>query len=402
METVGKLNNGDTCGFGMGLFVESYRGLKHIQHGGATSGYRSYIGRFPDEAFAVVLLGNCSSIDPRGKSLEVADIFLSDHFEDSASDSDSQPQPTVESMAPFTGNYWNQNDQAVTIRLVDEQLWFAIQGGPTIALEAVGESRFELTGIGVSQQVEFRKDDSGGYSLHEIAEGKEIDSYERYEPAQYTASELTSYVGTFYSPELDTTYTVDVENNALVVRHLRFPRNVLVPVVRDVFSNSAWRFSMLAFERDPEGAVCGFRVSSMRCKNVRFQKLSMALTPSLRKSLAWSMLETLNDAALERTQERFQTLKGSSEFYIRESELNDVGYTLLGQNRIRAAILVFKLNAETFPASWNAYDSLGEAYARNGEPRLAIENYEKSIQLNPDNQVGREALKQLKSQRDDR
>jgi hypothetical protein len=42
---------------------------------------------------------------------------------------------------------------------------------------------------------------------------------------------------------------------------------------------------------------------------------------------------------------------------------------------------VFKLNVKLFPGSWNVYDSLGEAYADNGNADEAIENYEASLKI---------------------
>ncbi len=46
--------------------------------------------------------------------------------------------------------------------------------------------------------------------------------------------------------------------------------------------------------------------------------------------------------------------------------------------------------------SWNAFDSLGEAYMKAGNKELAIENYEKSLKLNPGSKSGTEALNYLK------
>ena len=46
--------------------------------------------------------------------------------------------------------------------------------------------------------------------------------------------------------------------------------------------------------------------------------------------------------------------------------------------------------------SWNTYDSLGEAYAKAGDTALAIQNYEKSVQLNPKNEARIAALAKLK------
>src|SRR5664280_2135547 len=58
-----------------------------------------------------------------------------------------------------------------------------------------------------------------------------------------------------------------------------------------------------------------------------------------------------------------------------------------------------KAAIQEYPKSWNCYDSLGEAYMKAGQKELAIENYAKSIELNPDNKNGVEMLKKLKEQR---
>ena len=59
------------------------------------------------------------------------------------------------------------------------------------------------------------------------------------------------------------------------------------------------------------------------------------------------------------------------------------------------AIEIFKLNVEAYPQCWNVYHSLGEAYMRHGEKEFAIQNYEKSLELNPQNTNAAEMLKKL-------
>jgi Flp pilus assembly protein TadD len=59
------------------------------------------------------------------------------------------------------------------------------------------------------------------------------------------------------------------------------------------------------------------------------------------------------------------------------------------------SIRVFQLNVELHPDSWNVYDSLGEAYMDNGDKEMAIQNYKKSVDLNPKNTNGAETLKKL-------
>jgi hypothetical protein len=80
-----------------------------------------------------------------------------------------------------------------------------------------------------------------------------------------------------------------------------------------------------------------------------------------------------------------------------EATLNNLGYQLINQDKIDEAIEIFRFNCKTYPESWNTYDSLGEAYMRNGETELAILNYEKSIELNPGSVNGKQILGKLKN-----
>ena len=53
--------------------------------------------------------------------------------------------------------------------------------------------------------------------------------------------------------------------------------------------------------------------------------------------------------------------------------------------KVDEAIKIFELNVEMFPEAFNPYDSLGEAYMIKGDKKLAIKNYAKSLELNPQN-----------------
>ena len=79
-----------------------------------------------------------------------------------------------------------------------------------------------------------------------------------------------------------------------------------------------------------------------------------------------------------------------------EKLLNRIGYELLGNKQVAAAVAVFEQNVKLYPDSWNAYDSLAEAYAADGDLRLAIQYYQKSLKLNPDNANAKIALRQLR------
>lgn len=104
----------------------------------------------------------------------------------------------------------------------------------------------------------------------------------------------------------------------------------------------------------------------------------------------------LAKGATEALQEYRDWRKGrKAEEVVSESQMNRIGYNLMGMKRLKDAIEVFKLNVEDYPQSSNTYDSLGEAYRENGDKELAIKNYQRSVELNPNNTSGIEALKKL-------
>jgi 3-oxoadipate enol-lactonase len=80
-----------------------------------------------------------------------------------------------------------------------------------------------------------------------------------------------------------------------------------------------------------------------------------------------------------------------------EQEMNLIGYRYLQDGKTKDAIALFKLNTIAFPGSWNVYDSLGEAYLKDGQNDLAIKNYEKSLGLEPKNENARKVVKELKA-----
>jgi tetratricopeptide (TPR) repeat protein len=80
---------------------------------------------------------------------------------------------------------------------------------------------------------------------------------------------------------------------------------------------------------------------------------------------------------------------------VSEQRLNTLGYELLRAKKRRESLAVFALNAELYPQSFNVYDSLADAYAESGEKELAMKNYRRSLELNPQNKNATERLKKL-------
>jgi tetratricopeptide (TPR) repeat protein len=79
--------------------------------------------------------------------------------------------------------------------------------------------------------------------------------------------------------------------------------------------------------------------------------------------------------------------------------MNQLGGDLLYfgkfENHKQLGLEVLKVNSLLFPLSFNVYDSYADALAQNGKIRDAIRMYQKSLLLNPNNEGGKEALKNL-------
>jgi len=106
-----------------------------------------------------------------------------------------------------------------------------------------------------------------------------------------------------------------------------------------------------------------------------------------------TVIEKDAQAAVKQYRELKETQKDAYDFGVQQ--LNNLGYRLLQMKRTKDAIEIFKLNVEMYPKAANTYDSLGEAYMENGDKNLAIQNYKKSLELNPKNDNAVEKLKKL-------
>ena len=78
-----------------------------------------------------------------------------------------------------------------------------------------------------------------------------------------------------------------------------------------------------------------------------------------------------------------------------EATVNRVGYDAMNILDAEAALPVFRWNAERFPRSSNAHDSLGEAYRAAGQLHRARDSYRRALTLDPTNDRIRTTINDL-------
>ena len=75
--------------------------------------------------------------------------------------------------------------------------------------------------------------------------------------------------------------------------------------------------------------------------------------------------------------------------------LNKLGFALLNDDQIDKAISVFTVNTKLFPNVANTFDSLAVSYEEKGDKTNAILNYNKALELDPEFDSSKQALKRL-------
>lgn len=93
-------------------------------------------------------------------------------------------------------------------------------------------------------------------------------------------------------------------------------------------------------------------------------------------------------------------LKNPSNYEASERDFNRLGYQFLRLQKCDNALEVFDSATLIFPKSWNVFDSYGEALHQCGKKEDAIKMYQKSVELNSENENGIQMLLKIKKEID--
>jgi CubicO group peptidase (beta-lactamase class C family) len=115
LQRPGTLNSGKTLDYAKGFFVEDFRGLPTVRHGGSWGGYRAELLRFPQQHFSVVCLCNRSDSDPEKRADKIAELFLaprmnsSERKQDDSEEIKNRPEVALASgeLQQYPGAYFS-------------------------------------------------------------------------------------------------------------------------------------------------------------------------------------------------------------------------------------------------------------------------------------------------------
>jgi CubicO group peptidase (beta-lactamase class C family) len=243
-QKAGHFNDGRAHGYGLGLFVGTYKGLHEVYHSGSTAGYSAFLTRFPDQKVSVAVLCNASNAPATQYAHAVADVYLGDRVKPVA----TAPGPTAAEIAANAGLYRSTMTGVAMVI-----------GGDR---EALRGRRWTFDGHGGAIAAD---------QTAEVSSAMTAERYERVPAAHYTDAELAAFVGSYTSDEAETVLNAVVENHALVLKRRPDTTITLTPTYADAFT-ADHGLGTVIFRRDTGGKVTGLSVVEDRVWDLRFKK----------------------------------------------------------------------------------------------------------------------------------
>lgn len=179
MHVRGRLTNGDTIDYALGLFISDYRGVHRVEHSGSTAGYRAELLRFPGKGLAIAVLCNAASAVPTRYSSQLVDSLLAPALGPAVAARNQRPRadsstwhPGESDLAAFTGTYYSPDvETAVEVSVRNGALTLFRRPATRSVLRPASADAF--TGFG--SRVWFTRDESGRVAALHVGTSRAYD-----------------------------------------------------------------------------------------------------------------------------------------------------------------------------------------------------------------------------------
>jgi len=173
----GRLTNGDTITYALGLVVSDYRGVPRVEHSGATAGYRAELLRFPGRGLAIAVLCNAASAVPTRYASQLVDSLLAPALgpvvaSNQGPMADTTMVVTPRALAAYAGTYYSPDaETTLEVSATDSGLVLFRRPGTRIMLAQSSGDAFR----GFGQRVWFTRDASGRVTALHVRTGRAYD-----------------------------------------------------------------------------------------------------------------------------------------------------------------------------------------------------------------------------------
>ena len=261
-----KLENGEKAKYARGVMVDKYKGFQTISHSGFGWGGQSQLITVPVKNIGIIIMTNLESINPTPISYQILDVFIN---EKTIEKSNTKKLYQNENFNTFIGQYKEMNS-AMKMEIFVENDTLKAKGSQAkkgIGLLAFEKSKFHRMN-NESVTYDFTKNKNhdliisfGGTPFY-------------FKKAQFVKPEtvkINEFVGTYYSEELNTTYTFFEKDNKLFLAYKNNKNIALSTIEIDEFGNNAR--TSYQFKRNQNNQIVSMELSSEgTVKNINFTK----------------------------------------------------------------------------------------------------------------------------------
>ena len=281
MQKPAMLTSGKTTGYGFGLFIGKYRGLRTVEHSGGDRGISSNLVRYPDQKLAIALLCNSDAINPIILTHKLTDLYLGDVLgAPSGSGSPAAAKVTLKEseLAGRAGYYHVTSDPGladlqVSVRdgkLIGHSFYDDGQDFDLIPMDAThvrapGPTTLEFVPAALGHPPEWHLTGEFG-SLRGV-----LQQQVTFKPS---AADLRALVGDYRSAEILASYDIVLRDSDLAIQPPGGAEVRLRPLGRDLFACDG--LGVLRFLRGTRGDVTGFTMNRYNLRGLRFDRFREA------------------------------------------------------------------------------------------------------------------------------
>ena len=314
-----------------------------------------------------------------GKKFEVLDYKLAG----------KEVEKTAENYSKYFGKYTNlETSKTFTVLEKEGNLSVDITGQMVLPFNEPDQKGRWYCKLSPSLFIEFKKDENNlidKFIIHEMVGMTKKSSPEKIDVD--VPENLKPYLGSYLFAAVNLEFKVYCKDGMLAIDD---------PIEKGTFKlqppneEGGWfdeyNKNVVYFEKDSEGKVINLKID-----------VANAFTKG--ELVSDSLEKLIRAEGIESAMQKYHLLRMESNpnLIFSERSINALGYKFLNEGKFNEAIEIFEMNVADYPESFNVYDSLGEAYMKSGEKALAIENYQKSLGLNPQNENAKKRLEELKT-----
>ncbi|MDN5287140.1 MAG: hypothetical protein JWR38_3414 [Mucilaginibacter sp.] len=271
----GKLNSGKEISYARGINVDSARGWKIFAHNGALAAYNTMVAIYPDLKTGFIVFGNGGDNEIYSKPTQLAELLIPDIRKNTVPaaakrDSAIAQLKDPDSFKQFEGNYISDNGYRTKFSIAKGKLWvnkdnlLINESGNTFSLFADPTATkyiFSNNKTGATAELQSRYLDRPSHLVKYSNDATLSDKF------------LQTYIGTYYSPELDCTYYIRLKDHYLYfANNLHADATITMLGPNDLSGNNS-PLDHVSVIRE-KGKIIGFELNSGSLMHLRFNKIA--------------------------------------------------------------------------------------------------------------------------------